>query len=336
MMQVSPQTRLLTPEQAWARKEPEWLVDHVLPTNALSLLYGDEQTYKSFLALDLACCVGTGQPWHGHDVVHPGRVVYVTAEGEDCFGKRLKGWADDHGVTLADTQVHQFPDPVDLSQSEEMQALLDDLAVLPPADPVRLVIFDTLAGCLGAGEGDESLNRDIGRVTHQLNVLRKATGANCLVIHHEGHKRGRPRGGSSLKGNWPVRLHVTAKEYACTVTNQKQANSRRFLPLHLSLREVPVTLPSGTSDTSLVVSDGDPAQLAAPKSTKRQRRHTEDEVLRVVVKLETVTAARLAQALHITRGPASARIRHLVKQHYLEKSGRGQYRVTPLAQRLAA
>jgi hypothetical protein len=225
---------------------------------------------------------------------------------------------------------------VDLSQSGAVQALLEGIQVTLGTLDVRLIIFETLAGCLGAGEGEENANRDIGRVIHHLNVLCKATGAHCLVIHHEGHTKGQPRGGSSLKGNWPVRLHVTGKDHACTVTNQKQANSRRFLPLHLSLREVPVTLPSGKSDTSLVMYDGNPAQLAAPKSTKRQRRHTEDEVLRVVVKLETVTAVRLAQALHITRGPASARIRHLVKQHYLEKSGRGQYRVTPLAQRLAA
>src|SRR5688572_10978575 len=76
---------------------PEWLVEGVIAVGALAGLYGPSGEGKSFLALDWALCVATGQNWQGR-TVRRGPVVYVAAEGGRSIGKRVTAWMDAHKV----------------------------------------------------------------------------------------------------------------------------------------------------------------------------------------------------------------------------------------------
>src|SRR5437016_3780364 len=59
---------------------PAWLIEHILPQNALGCVYGAPGAGKTFLALDWALAVATGRPWDAH-ATRPGAVLYVAAEG---------------------------------------------------------------------------------------------------------------------------------------------------------------------------------------------------------------------------------------------------------------
>lgn len=48
-------------------QQPDWLVRDIIEADGLALLIGDPGTGKSFSALDLAACIATGMPWHGHN-----------------------------------------------------------------------------------------------------------------------------------------------------------------------------------------------------------------------------------------------------------------------------
>ena len=47
---------------------PDWLVKNVLPVGSQGVLFGPSGSGKSFVALDMALSLATGQPWQGLEV----------------------------------------------------------------------------------------------------------------------------------------------------------------------------------------------------------------------------------------------------------------------------
>lgn len=58
-----------------------WLVEHIWPEGARGWIAGEAKLGKSWLALELAVCVATGEPFLGkYAIAQPGRVFYLTEE----------------------------------------------------------------------------------------------------------------------------------------------------------------------------------------------------------------------------------------------------------------
>ena len=64
---------------------------------------------------------------------------------------------------------------------------------------VQLVIIDTLARSMGAG--DENSSQDMGAFIAACDQIRRATGATVLIVHHSGKSSNAgARGSSALLG----------------------------------------------------------------------------------------------------------------------------------------
>jgi hypothetical protein len=126
---------------------PSWLVDGLLPTRSVTMLYGPPKSGKSFVAIDLAACVATGRPWMGQPTKQ-GTVLYVVGEGASGVILRQEAWSMYHGVSDLDNIVW-YPAAVNLFAADSGLALAD-----PAADiAADLVVIDTLARCaVGAEE----------------------------------------------------------------------------------------------------------------------------------------------------------------------------------------
>jgi RecA-family ATPase len=72
--------RLLTRAELYNLPEPSWLIDGLLPTNALAVLYGLHASGKTFVALSMALSIAAGHQWCGK-ATKSGSVLYVAAEG---------------------------------------------------------------------------------------------------------------------------------------------------------------------------------------------------------------------------------------------------------------
>jgi AAA domain len=83
--------RLLTDIEIENLPPPEWLIDALIPRNALVVLYGEPGIGKTFLALDWAMSVAAGRTWLGR-TVQQGHVLYLAFEGSAGFGPRLRAW----------------------------------------------------------------------------------------------------------------------------------------------------------------------------------------------------------------------------------------------------
>ncbi len=174
----------------------KWQVKHVIPEDALGMLFGASGTYKSFVALDHCLHVAHGLQWMGNKTKQGG-VVYVAAEGGAGIFRRVQAWHQHHGLQLA-PNFHVCTTPLVLSELEHLEALASAIAALP--DKPSLIYIDTLSQTFS---GDENSNTDISAYLRNINALIRARfTCTVVVIHHSGHSATeRPRGASSIIAN---------------------------------------------------------------------------------------------------------------------------------------
>jgi AAA domain-containing protein len=212
---------------------PAPLVDGYLYLNSLAWLGGKPGHAKTVLAVDLACCVTTGRPWHGHTVT-PGDVLYVIAEGTSGLAQRVDAWALANGVHLEEgpSKVYFLPVPVQLMNSLDIAAMADLLAAKRPA----LVVLDTQARVTVGAE--ENSSRDMGLFVDSLERLRRESGACILVVHHEPRNSENLRGSTALEGAATTILRTNKDGNVVTVTNSKQKDAPEQPPMTLALTPV--------------------------------------------------------------------------------------------------
>jgi hypothetical protein len=58
----------------------EWIVEHLVPTDVVTTLYGDGGIKKSLMAINLAMHVVCGAEFYGHRLGKPGNVLFIDAE----------------------------------------------------------------------------------------------------------------------------------------------------------------------------------------------------------------------------------------------------------------
>lgn len=224
--------KILSFKEVQARPEPKWLVHGVVPRGGLVMLYGPPNVGKTFLALDLAVAVASGQPWVGRETTL-GRVLYVVAEGVGGFQKRLTVVESTRRLTREDTErVHFIDEPVQLQAPAEAQRLLDT-AREQIAEPVDLVILDTLSRCFVGG--DENNAKEVSRLVQSADRIGKETGATVLLVHHTTKAGDSERGSSVLRGSATTMLGVSAKAGLVTLECEKQKDAAPFKPIRLRL-----------------------------------------------------------------------------------------------------
>jgi hypothetical protein len=241
-----PRFQLYTAQEMKQGPRPRPLVDGYLHQGELSALIGQEESYKTFIALDLALSVAAGIPWLSTFDVHQGPVVYISAEGSEGLGPRIDAWEKARGIVAPDA-CQFLPDAVQLINAADVDKLLLVVQRLP-VQPT-LVVIDTLARCFVGG--DENSAQDMGRLIAGADRVRRTLGSNVMLLHHFGKSGNSPRGSGALLGALDTRLDVEADRQTrhVTITCQKQKNAPRFKAVHLLGRVIPL---DGDPEGSLV------------------------------------------------------------------------------------
>jgi AAA domain len=217
--------------------EPGWVIHGVMPTGALVLPYGPPKSGKSFVALDQALCIATGNPWAGHQT-EPGTVVYVAAEGIGGLARRVLSWLTHHEVDDPGP-IHWLKGAVNLTNRLEVESFTRICAELQPV----AVYLDTLARCsLGA---DENSAKDMGTVVAALDQIRDITGAAVAPVHHAGKDSTKgARGSSALLGAADAVYEITGSDGVVTMrcTAMKDAEAPPSLTFKMRTIEQSVAL----------------------------------------------------------------------------------------------
>lgn len=190
------------------------IVEDLLTAGGLSVMYGESNSGKTFLATHLAFSVVEGIPCLGKRVER-GAVIYVAAEGSASIRQRIRAYRVRHrgrelkAFGLVSTALNLLSPSADI---DALVALVAEKAA-EIGMPVLLIIVDTLARVMLGG--DENTAVDMGRLVTAGDRIRRDTGAHVMFIHHSGKDALRgARGHSSLRAALDTELEVTKDEGA--------------------------------------------------------------------------------------------------------------------------
>jgi hypothetical protein len=175
-------------------KDPVWIIKDLLQEASTAMLVGPTQSYKSFIALNIALGIASGVECFGTAPL-TGPVFYCALEGKTNLKRaRRRAWKIAH-------QVDKIPNffvmtaPM-VALEEECQEFGEQIAAkCKGGPPPRLIVIDTLAKSMaGLNENDA---RDAGRFIRFCDSLVEAFGCTVVAIHHTGKDDGRGGRGSS-------------------------------------------------------------------------------------------------------------------------------------------
>lgn len=217
-------------------REP--LLDGVLDEGAMSVAYGPSNVGKTFVVLDMASAVATGQPWNGIATTR-GLVVYVAAEGGFGVNQRLLALLQKYEREAGDgAQKPLFgvvKYPIDLRTDD---ADVDELC--------RLVEEEEWARGAGAHgssltrfpalwRGDENSSVDMGRIVKAADCIRDRTGAHFTFVHHTGKEVAKgARGHSCLRAATDTEMEICVGRLSV----EKQRDMQIMEPVAFSLKPV--------------------------------------------------------------------------------------------------
>ena len=178
-------------------REASWLIDGLWGEEAVGILGGEPKCCKSFLSLDMAVAISSGQPCLGrYRVANPGSVLLYAAEDSPRIVKnRLIGVAAARGVSLAACDIQVITsERLRLDQQSDIDALNETVAALRP----RLLILDPF---VRLHRIDENSSSEVAVILGNLRQMQKRYKTSILLVHHAKKSGGGMRAGQALRGS---------------------------------------------------------------------------------------------------------------------------------------
>jgi putative DNA primase/helicase len=208
-------------------KPIQWIVEDYIEADSLCQVFGDPGGGKSFVAIDIACCIATGKPWHGHEVTQ-GSVFYIAGEGHNGLARRFKAWELGNAMSLKGAPIFKSKRAAQLYDASEAAIVAESINHLVDKTGHRpaMIVIDTLARNMG---GDENSTQDMNAFVAHLDLYLRQPYKCCVaVVHHSGAMdKGRSRGSTALRGaldaEYRVQLDGTSGIIAFEGTKMKEA-----------------------------------------------------------------------------------------------------------------
>lgn len=218
---VTPTTRFLLYNIDGLRALPPvtWLIENEIPANLTTVICGPSQAGKSFLAVDYAMKVARQYPDRA--------VVYIAPEGGSGYRQRVDAWLSHHGGDEPQNILFILQ-TVTLLNPQTLGELVSSIQSFNPI----MVIIDTLARALVGG--DENSAKDIGLFFYHTDLIREATKAAIVVVHHTG-KAGAYRGSSAMYGAVDSWIDFANDDGLITVSCGKAKDWEPFAPRYLRM-----------------------------------------------------------------------------------------------------
>ena len=216
--------RLFTHLDDLVIRQPEWLIDGLIEVSTLAMCFGAAGSGKSFAVLDMALCIASGTPYHGHSV-QQGSVFYIAGEGLSGMSRRAAAWQKHHDVGKGQAQFYLSNRAVIMSDPDAVDVLRNEIATLVQvAGKPRLLVIDTLARSLGgASEND---GKDVNEFIVACDSIKEEHGCTVMLVHHSGHQsKERARGASQINAALDHEFRIDAvgdNLVTLTFTKQKE------------------------------------------------------------------------------------------------------------------
>lgn len=169
---------------------PYYLKDW-LPKPGKMLIYGRGKAGKSFLALQLARCIGSGESFLNIPTTQ-GRVLYLQFEmGASILQQRMRDTGQDYSEVYVGTT---FAMKLDTKSGREQ--LTSALSAVHP----NVLILDPF---YKLSQGEEDKSHDVREVFDALDTIIEVFDCSVVLFHHAGKELSRGGRGSSIFEDWP-------------------------------------------------------------------------------------------------------------------------------------
>lgn len=187
--------------------DQRYLVDKLLSPGAMSMIYGDSNSKKTFFALDLALHISLGREWMGRKT-EQGLVIYVATEGHFGLPPRIEAFKKYHNIT------ENLPFGLCLyainlwNSSTDIKELIVEIRKIETMynQKAKLIVIDTLFRALAGG--DENSGKDMGAFVNNCSSLKDQLSSHLLLIHHTGKNKEGARGHSSLRAAVDTEIEI--------------------------------------------------------------------------------------------------------------------------------
>ena len=221
----------------------EWLIDEITAAHTFQSIVGASYSGKSLLAIDMACSVAAGIPFHGRKV-QQGTVAYICGEGRSGMLRRIDAWCASHFQELTKLPFILSANALNMRDTEMVQSI-KKLAV--KVTDLRLIVIDTLNRNFGGG--NENHSDAMGEFITACDQLIEHFDCTVCVVHHMGKDQSAgARGHSSFYAALDTEITVKSigdNDIQISCTKQKDADefdAMQFIkvPIHDSVVLNPV------------------------------------------------------------------------------------------------
>ena len=192
---------------------PKWVIKNVAEEDSLIGVFGPAKAGKSFVTVDMACCVATGTNWH-EKRTKEGLVLYLAGEGHRGLSRRLLAWEQVNKKSLKDSKLHYSERGVQILDDLDAEMMRNEVLAIQDTykEKPSLVVIDTLAR--NFGPGNENSTEDMNRFVSNVDrFIREEFRCAVMIVHHVGHNEGgRGRGSSVLPAALDAEYSVTKNE----------------------------------------------------------------------------------------------------------------------------
>ena len=177
--------------------EVKWLIKDWLPQGTIAFLVSPPQSYKTFLTVDLACAIASGQPFLGqYPVDNPGPVAFFqqedphsnTAERIATIGTARLGVEYPHvdGDMLFLPEISMDNLPIHFHEERRLRfddpEVMDALEAWIAANRPAVVIVDPLYAAVDTAN-DEYMAK-AARKMMRIKSIRDKYGTTFIIVHH--------------------------------------------------------------------------------------------------------------------------------------------------------
>jgi KaiC/GvpD/RAD55 family RecA-like ATPase len=245
----------------------EALIKGLLLVNTLAVIYGEPNTGKTFVAMDLALAIAAGKPWRGRRTKR-GLVIYVAGEGAISVKLRVAAYRKEHPEANPGLPFCIIPQAVNFLDPESVDKLIATIRALESeaGEKAALVVIDTLSRAMN---GNENAPEIMGAAVESAERIRAACAETTVVfIHHAGKDPTKgARGHTKLNAAIDTEILIEGKSGVRTAEVTKQRDLPGGDKFAFELRQVIVgTDADGDTITSCVV---DEADTPLPPAAKR-------------------------------------------------------------------
>jgi AAA domain len=188
----------------------KWLVNDLLGASEFSCWFGQPGCGKSIMVADLALHVAAGKIWFELPVTQA-PALFFAGERRGLMQRRVAGLMRYHGLPK-DLPLALASGQLDITSEKNSRLFVDCVHRFEDqaGKPCGLIVVDTLSRALAGA--NENGTEDMGVAMKNVEMIRSATNAHVLIVHHVGHgadAQSRMRGNSALNGAVDTGVLVT-------------------------------------------------------------------------------------------------------------------------------